>query len=74
MSEVIRYAVGQRVLIKTARFGVKEAIIRSFRWSDDGDDLVVVDLDPGNGPVGMWLGHVYDERQIIGPVARKGAD
>ena len=64
------YHVGQRVLIKSAMWGVKEAVIRGFRWNEDGDSLVVVDFDPpsSTSPVGGHLGWVFDQRQIIGPV------
>ena len=40
------FRVGQRVVIDTGRmWGERVGTIRSFRWSDDGDDLVVVDFD-----------------------------
>jgi hypothetical protein len=58
--------VGQRVLVKSAVFGAREAIIRSFRWDDDGDRIAVVDLEPpaGRAPTGASMGWPIPVRNI----------
>jgi hypothetical protein len=65
------YSEGQRVLIKR-HTGVREAIVRSFRLDDQGEDVVIVDLDPPmRGAVGGSMGLAIRSHQIIGPVVTK---
>jgi len=76
VSDRPRLYVGQRVSVESATFGTRSGIIRSFRFGEDGDDLVVVDLDPSAGrqPTGATMGWVFDERQIspLNPLTQKG--
>jgi hypothetical protein len=62
------FIIGQRVLVRSAMFGVRSAIVRGFRFDDDEDDsLVVLDFDPPlNGAVGSSFGVPYRRHQIIG--------
>jgi hypothetical protein len=59
--------VGQPVLIQSAALGERTGIIRRFKWNEDGDNLVVVDLDPKPGTPGTGaslMGWVFDQRQV----------
>jgi hypothetical protein len=68
------YKVGQRVLIRSAVFrDEKVGIIRSFRWNDDGDPMVRVDLEPppGRAPTGASMGWLFPVTSIVGPASEQ---
>jgi hypothetical protein len=67
MTEPKPLYVGQPVLVHSAAAGERTGIIRRFKWNEDGDNLVVVDLDPKPGmkvvPAAQ-MGWVFDQRQV----------
>jgi hypothetical protein len=62
------FIIGQRVLVRSAMYGVRSAIVRGFQFDDDEDaPLVVVDFDPPlNGARGNSFGFPIRRHQIIG--------
>lgn len=68
MSDTPTYIIGQRVLVRSAMYGVRSAIVRGFRFDDDEDaPLVVVDFDPPVGREPMaGIGYPVRRHQIIG--------
>ena len=64
-----RLYVGQRVVVQSAARGERTGVIRRFKWGEDGENLVIVDLDPtaGRQPSGQTMGWVFDER-VVAPL------
>jgi hypothetical protein len=59
--------VGQPVNVVSSLLGERTGIIRRFKWNEDGDNLVVVDLDPKAGArsTGSGLmGWVFQQHQV----------
>lgn len=66
--------IGQPVRIQSAAVGERTGIIRRFKWNEDGDNLVVVDLDPLPGrpaSPASQMGWVFDQRQVT-PLTQNG--
>lgn len=58
---------GDPVTVQSAALGERTGIIRRFRWNEDGDNVIVVDLDPkpGTKATGSSLmGWVFEAHQV----------